>query len=514
MASSSASDHQLDLEKAQHDTKHADASQAKCPGAADEEKDCEGWAAGQDALAPACSRISSCAAAEDQARRHANDEEEDEDEDDDSNHQGGAATGGAVGSVLSRITSKSSVDPGPAPDGGWVAWSQCLIAHLVIFTTWGWVNSFGTFQAYYTTLLDRSPSEISWIGSLNVFLLFFLGTITGRLTDAGHFRAVFAAGSVLLVVGIFTTAQCTTYAQFLLAQGVCIGVAHGCLFCPTLAVLSTYFHRRRALAVGIAACGSATGGLVFPSMVRQLLPAVGFPWTVRAIGLVQMAVITVANLGVRTRIRPRKTAPLVEWQAFKELEYSFYAAAAFFNFWGVYFAFFYVSAYSRDVLNPPLSYPDSLNLLLIINGVGVVGRIAPNFIADRIGAVNVFIPTSIIASILVYCFIAIKSPGGLYAWVVIYGIVGAGIQSLFPAALSFLTTDLRKLGVRMGMVFTIVSFAALTGPPIAGAIIASSAGYTGAKAFAGSSIAVGCCFLVAAKMARMRRKGLGWTSRI
>lgn len=180
----------------------------------------------------------------------------------------------------------------------------------------------------------------------------------------------------------------------------------------------------------------------------------------------------------------------------------------------MYFAFFYVSAYSRDALNPPLSYPDSLNLLLILNGVGVIGRIVPNFIADRIGAVNVFIPTSIIASILVFCFIAIDSPAGLYAWVVIYGVIGAGIQSLFPAALSFLTTDLRKLGVRMGMVFTIVSFAVLTGPPIAGAIIASPAGYTGAKAFAGSAIAVGCGFLIAAKLARMRSKGLDWTGRI
>lgn len=135
---------------------------------------------------------------------------------------------------------------------------------------------------------------------------------------------------MLLAVGIFSTAQCTTYTQFLLAQGVCIGIAHGCLFCPTLAVLSTYFHRNRALAVGIAACGSATGGLVFPTMVRQLLPRVGFPWTVRAIGFVQVAVIAVANVGVRTRIRPRKSGPMVEWQAFAELEYTFYAAAAFF----------------------------------------------------------------------------------------------------------------------------------------------------------------------------------------
>lgn len=102
----------------------------------------------------------------------------------------------------------------------------------------------------------------------------------------------------------------------------------------------------------------------------------------------------------------------------------------------------------------------------------------------------------------------------MYAWVVLYGIATAGIQSPFPAALSFLTMDLHKLGVRIGMVFSIVSFATLTGPPIAGAIVNGPGGYTGAKAFAGSSIAVGCGFLVAAKRAKMRRTGQSWTGRV
>lgn len=166
------------------------------------------------------------------------------------------------------------------------------------------------FQTYYTGLLGRPPSDVSWIGSLDIFLLFFVGTLTGCLIDAGYFRLVFLSGSALLVVGIFTVSACTTYWQFLLAQGLCLGVAHGCLFCPTLTVLSTYFVRRRALVLGIASCGTATDGLVFPSMVRQLLPMVGFPWTIRAIGLVQLVVMATANLVARPRIKPRRTGPL------------------------------------------------------------------------------------------------------------------------------------------------------------------------------------------------------------
>lgn len=82
------------------------------------------------------------------------------------------------------------------------------------------------------------------------------------MQDAGYFRAVFLLGTVLLGVGIFAISVCSEYWHFLLAQGLCLGIGHGCLFCPTLAVLSTYLLRRRALALGIAACGSVTGGLV------------------------------------------------------------------------------------------------------------------------------------------------------------------------------------------------------------------------------------------------------------
>ena len=53
------------------------------------------------------------------------------------------------------------------------------------------MNSFGIFQTYYVDFLNRSDSDVSWIGSVQVFIVFFIGTFTGRFTDAGYFRPVF-----------------------------------------------------------------------------------------------------------------------------------------------------------------------------------------------------------------------------------------------------------------------------------------------------------------------------------
>lgn len=63
------------------------------------------------------------------------------------------------------------------------------------------------------------------------------------------------------------------------------------------------------------------------------------------------------------------------------------------------------------------------------------------------------IPVCAASAIITYCWIVVNSRGSLYAWTVIYGLFGAAIQGLFPAVLASLTTDLRKRGVRMGMIF-------------------------------------------------------------
>jgi hypothetical protein len=62
------------------------------------------------------------------------------------------------------------------------------------------------------------------------------------------------------------------------------------------------------------------------------------------------------------------------------------------------------------------------------------------------------------------------------------------------------------MGTRMGMVFTIVSFAVLTGPPIAGQLIQKKGGgYEYAQIFSGSVMLVGSGFLIAAKLATDRK---------
>jgi hypothetical protein len=192
-----------------------------------------------------------------------------------------SATVSVLNRVATRLTTRSLIDPGPPPDGGLKAWTQCFCAWLVIMNTWGFVNSFGAFQTYYATLLPGTPpSTISWIGSVQAFLMFFLGAFSGRALDAGFFVPTVLVGIFFQLVGIFTMSCATKYWQLFLTQGVLTGIGGGIFFCPSMGLLSTYFQKRRGLALGLATTGNSMGGIVYPVIVRELLPKIGFGWTV------------------------------------------------------------------------------------------------------------------------------------------------------------------------------------------------------------------------------------------
>ena len=229
------------------------------------------------------------------------------------------------------------------PDGGLVAWSQVLAGHLVAFNSWGFVNSFGLFQAYYATALKQAPSTISWVGSVQNFLTLFIGTFSGRAMDAGFYRHVAIVGLGLQVFGVFMTSLATEYWQLLLAQGICQGLGNGLVFTPTVALVSTYFWKNRAVAVSGMTSGTATGGVVFPVVARQLLEKAGFAWTVRTMGFIMLANSAIILLLARPRIPPRKTGPMVELTAFADPWFSLFGLGLLLALLGLYFAYYYVS---------------------------------------------------------------------------------------------------------------------------------------------------------------------------
>ena len=324
--------------------------------------------------------------------------------------------------VLSRFRTADSIPLTPPPDGGVQAWLMAFMACLVNFNTWGFANTAGVFQTYYVNDMKiGEPSAVSWICSLHIFLVFAIGTFSGRATDAGYFHLTYWTGSVIYCIGLLALSFCNTYWQVILCHSLVVGFGMGLAFVPSLAIAASYFsHAKRSMALALVVCGSSAGGLVFPAIAEQMLPKNGFGWTVRTMFFIQMTVAIVTGLLMKPRIPPRKSGPLIEWAAWKEAPYTLYLLGMFFAFMGLYIGFFYVGSFARDVLGVDQS--TSIQLLLTMNGVGLVARVLPNFIAEKfVGPLNLIIPYSIATGIVMFSWLAVHEISSLWAWAVWHG---------------------------------------------------------------------------------------------
>lgn len=245
----------------------------------------------------------------------------------------------------------------PAPDGGWLAWSHAVFGALAIFNCWGLNLSFGVFEAFYKGIYMTSHSHatIAWIGSVQLFLIFFTAIIVGRCYDLGYARHFFHAGSVGLFLVILGTSWCKTWSQLFWVQGVLTGICMGCIFCSGVLVVGEYFSKNLGLAIGVGAAGSSIGGIAYTLMARSLLASVGFGRTMRYMSI--MAAVTLIPSNVvftprRTRAvykaileqgKQSRNSEGISWDFIKDPAYLLMAWGMFFSFWGLYFGFYYVS---------------------------------------------------------------------------------------------------------------------------------------------------------------------------
>ncbi|KAI2775241.1 MFS general substrate transporter [Daldinia loculata] len=410
--------------------------------------------------------------------------------------------------AASHLTTRSWPEPPPPPDGGTTAWVQVAMGWLVIFTTWGWVNSFGSFQTYYTSTLPQSPSTISWIGSVQIWFCLVISVFSGRLLDAGLFIPTFLVGAVIQVLGIFLMSISTQYWSLMLTQGVLTGIGAGIFFTPALALVATYFKKRRALAVGLVTTGNSAGGIIYPVVVRQLIPTLGFAWTTRVLAFINLGCLSIVLVFMRPRLPPRRSGPIIDFAAFRDSAYNGVVAGIFSLMMANYFSFYYIASFGREALG--LSYSTASIMVILINGAGIIFRVIPPIIADRVGPINVMVPVTLAWAIVAFCWLAVDNVPGLYVFTCFYGICAGSFQCLIATAVTSTTKRLDTVGTRLGMAFSISSFAALTGPPIGGAIQAANGGkFVGAQVWAATMTTIGFFFFLLVRVQKA-----GWNPKV
>ncbi|KAJ7355315.1 major facilitator superfamily domain-containing protein [Mycena albidolilacea] len=224
------------------------------------------------------------------------------------------------------------------PEGGFRAWATVAGAFLVRFCGFGYTTSFGVYQGPPLTL--------------NISL------------------------------------------QIFLAQGIGAGIGSGTMYVPSIAVVSRYFQKHRALAMAIVATGAPLGGVVHPNAIRA------------SAGLVS-GLLIIAALLMRPRLPPPVTH-LPFWKSLRRFSrdraYVFTSIGIATYAIGVYFPIFYLQL---DAVKHGINTTLSFYSLVMMNAASVVGRLAPGFFAERVGILKVLMVAAGCGTVFILAFLLV-----------------------------------------------------------------------------------------------------------
>jgi MFS family permease len=291
---------------------------------------------------------------------------------------------------------------------------------------------------------------------------------------------------------------CEEYWQFMLAQGVLMGSAVAFLQFPAFAIVSQYFDKKRAAALGIVVSGSSIGGVLFPIVLSKLLNGsnIGFGWSIRIVAFIILPFMLFGCAVIKPRVPPRKTTVFIG-AAWKDKKYVILVAALFFMMMGMWTPVFYIPTYavSRGMGTTLAAY-----LLAIINASSTFGRIIPGMLADKLGRLNTFAFAGVGTGIMVFCINEPKTNAAIIVYSVFFGFISGTIISSASAAISLCTNDPRNIGTYMGMGMGLSAFAVLIGPPINGALISRYGGFSQVSIFSGVVSLVGGLVALSSKL--------------
>lgn len=276
------------------------------------------------------------------------------------------------------------------------------------------------------------------------------------------------------------------------------------MFTPCVAAIGHWFNIGRGTATGIAVSSGAFGGIVFPLMLQQLIPQIGFAWSTRIIGCVYLVLCAIASLLVQSRLQPgRDASSNPDFRIFGDPKFALTATGVFLLEWALFVPLAYICSY---VTAQGFLVSFSYDVLIFLNVGSLFGRILPGYIADRMGRYNTNIAVILLA---IVCIFGIWLPVGsttvgLTVFALLFGFASGSNISLAPVCLGELCRT-EEYGSYYSTCFTVVSFGCLTGIPITGKLISIAGGsYWALIIFTGSCYAGG---LVSFTAVRVLAKG-------
>jgi MFS family permease len=301
------------------------------------------------------------------------------------------------------------------------------------------------------------------------------GIFMGRLSDRIGIFVPVVIGAIALALGFVAAGRAATITQFMLAQGVLIGVGSSVTFAPLLADTSLWFIKKRGLAIGIFASGNYLAGTIWPPVLVHFMQTAG--WRATYLGVALFCLITMLPLALVLRRRPPPLPVIaVATQRAVSQAHPLGLPPALLQILLIIAGLsccvamsmpqVHIIAYCGDLGYGPARGAQMLSLML---ACGIVSRLTFGWISDRIGGLRTLLLGSGLQAFGLLLFVPFDGLASLYLISALFGLFQGGIvpsyavivREFFPA---------KEAGARIGTVITATIFGMALGGWMSGVI--------------------------------------------
>ena len=362
------------------------------------------------------------------------------------------------------------------------AWNRLFVALLLSgiggVGMWSVIVALPAVQAEFG--VGRSVAALPYTVTM---ISFGFGSIfMGRLSDRFGIFAPAVGGALGLALGYAAASQATSLWQFILAQGVLVGVAGSVAFAPIIADTSLWFTRHRGMAVSIIASGSYLAGTVWPPVVQHFIDRHG--WRPTYLGIAVFCLATMLPLALVLRRR----SPLTETTSATSLVTSRSPRPLGMSPAGLQTVLViaglsccvamsmpqvHIVAYCGDLGHGAARGAQMLSLML---GFGIVSRLASGWICDRIGGRRTLLLGSGLQALALALFLPFNGLVSLYILSALFGLVQGGIVPAYAVIIrEFFPPE--EAGVRVATVLMATVFGMALGGWMSGVIFDLTGSY-------------------------------------
>lgn len=356
-------------------------------------------------------------------------------------------------------------------------------AFFILAILSGTSYSFGVF--FKPLLTEFGWTRAMTAGAYSTFMILHgsLYIVTGRLNDRLGPRVVMTACGFLAGLGYILMSQVSAIWQVYLIYGVVIACGMSGGYVPLVSTVARWFVKRRGLMTGIAVAGVGAGTVTVPPAASWLITTYGWRTSYVVVGIAAMVVIIIAAQFLRRDPRQMGYLPYGAGETktasidIQTSGLSLSKAVRTGQFWIIAIIFLFFGFYQQVVMVHTVPHATDLgispiiaaNILSIIGGIGIAGRVIMGSAGDRIGRKSGVVVSSVLMTIALFWLLVAKEVWAFYLIAVIFGFgYGGFITTQSPLVAELF--GLKAHGILVGISTFGTTIGGGIGPAFAGQI--------------------------------------------